>query len=228
MPCIHSDRPCAVSHAHSLEATWFSRLVYSKSLGTNLKKILVRHLDAIHQFPDTRLAQALPPVLEQSRLTGIGFDTLISMRFGGSSPPFPFSDVQAYYAHTSSHEKIDAIRIPFLAFNAGDDPIAPWAPQGYDHNEWFTLVVTCGGGHLGWFQSGGRTDRWPKRPALEWFKATAEDVILGPRNVPAIERKDGWLVEIGKEHLGLGCREIGDGGTFQGATRKAGDLLAGL
>jgi predicted alpha/beta-fold hydrolase len=211
-----------------LEATWFSRLIYSKSLGTNLKKILVRHLDAIHQFPDTRLAQALPPVLEQSRLTGIGFDTLISMRFGGSSPPFPFSDVQAYYAHASSHEKIDAIRIPFLAFNAGDDPIAPWAPQGYDHNEWFTLVVTCGGGHLGWFQSGGRTDRWPKRPALEWFKATAEDVILGPRNVPAIEWKDGWLVEVGKEHLGFGCREIGDGGTFQGATRKAGDLLAGL
>jgi uncharacterized protein len=209
-----------------LEGTWFSRTVYSKSLGTNLKNLITRHHDSIQKFPDTRLAQALPAVLSQSRLTLIQFDNLITVDFGGSSPPFPFPDAIAYYAYSSTHEKIDPIRIPFLAVNSDDDPIASWVPRGCDYNEWFTLVVTCGGGHMGWFQPGGRVDRWPRRPALEWFRATTEDVSLGPRKVREIEHRDGWIVEVGKEHLG--CREIGDGGTIRATGGRRGDLLAGL
>lgn len=44
--------------------------------------------------------------------------------------------------------QLDAIRIPFLALNSDDDPIAQCAPEDYDRNEWFTLVVTRGGGHM--------------------------------------------------------------------------------
>jgi uncharacterized protein len=159
-------------------------------------------------------------------MTTIQFDTLITRRFGGSSPPFPFPDAHAYYAHSSSYNKIDTIRIPFLAINSDDDPIVSWVPQDYDCNEWFTLVITHGGGHMGWFQSGEAVDRWVRQPALEWFGATAEDVSLGPRKVREIERRDGWLVEVGREHLG--CREIGDGGTIEGTGGWGGDLWQGL
>ncbi|KAN0130915.1 Alpha/beta hydrolase [Lactarius tabidus] len=213
-----------VKSAHTLEDSWFTRRVYAKSLGTNLKNLVHRHIDTIRQFPDSRLAQALPDLMSHSSLRMIQFDSLISVHSAGSSPPFPFDDVWAYYAYSSSHDKLDTIRIPFLALNSHDDPIARCAPQDYDRNEWFTLVVTRGGGHMGWFQSGGAANRWARRPALEWFKATGEDIQLEHRKIRPIEWKDGWLVEVGND--GLGCQEIGDGGTID--ARQRGDLLAGL
>jgi uncharacterized protein len=184
----------------------------------------MRHRDSVHKFSDTRFAQAVSAVVAHERLTATQFDTLITINFGGSSPPFPFPDAHAYYKHSSSYDKLDTIRIPFLALNSDDDPIVPWAPQDYDRNEWFTLVVTCGGGHMGWFQSGKAVDQWARRPVLEWLRATAEDVILEPRKIREIEWRDGWLVEDGSEHLG--CREVGDGGTTQGG--HEGDWFAGI
>jgi uncharacterized protein len=213
--------PCT----YRLEGTWFSRLIYSKSLGTSLRNVLNRHRDSIHSFPDTDFAQAFSTLPAQSRVIGTQFDTLITIKFGGSSPPFPFPDPYAYYAYASSYNKLDRVRIPFLAFSSDDDPITAWAPQDYDDNEWVTLVVTRGGGHMGWFQSGEAEDRWARRPVLEWLRATAEDVKVIPRSVRGIECRDGWLVEVGNEHLG--CREIVDGGTTQGTDGLNGDLLAG-
>jgi predicted alpha/beta-fold hydrolase len=211
----------------SLEATWFSNTAYAKTLGANLKKLVTRHTDAIRQFPDSTLAQALPTLLAtDARLSMRHFDRIVSINCAGSSPPFPFPDEWAYYSHASSHDKLDKIRVPFLALNADDDPIASWIPPDYDRNGWVTIVVTRGGGHLGWFQSGGAANRWARRPALEWLKATAEDVGLGHRSVRAVECVDGWLVETGREDLG--CQEIGDGGTIRAQTRQKGGGLAGL
>jgi len=67
-------------------------------------------------------------------------------------------------------------------------------------------------------------NRWARRPALEWFKATGEGIRLEPRKTKSIEWIDGWLVEVGSDNLG--CQEIGDGGTI--TAKKGGDLLAGL
>jgi predicted alpha/beta-fold hydrolase len=208
----------------SLEGSWFSRYVYSKSLGTNLKNLVHRHIDSIRQFPDSRFAQALPDLMSHSRLTMLQFDSIISVHSAGSSPPYPFDDVWECYAYSSSHDKLDGVRIPFLALNSHDDPVAQCAPEEYDRNEWFTLVVTRGGGHMGWFQSGGAANRWARRPVLEWFKATGEDIRLEPRKARPIEWRDGWLVEVGNDNLG--CQEIADGGTIE--ARQEGDLLAGL
>ena len=187
-------------------------------------KIIRGHIDSIRQFPDSRFAQALPALMSLSSPTMFQFDSLISVHSAGPSPPYPFDDAWAYYAYSSSHNKLDAIRIPFLALNSHDDPIAQCAPQDYDRNEWFTLVVTHGGGHLGWFQPGGAPNRWARRPVLEWFRATGEDIRLEPRKARPFEWRDGWLVEVGNEVLG--CQEIGAGGTI--VARQGGDLLAGL
>ncbi|KAH9995425.1 AB-hydrolase YheT [Russula compacta] len=226
--CVLSCPWDGMKSARSLESTWFRRAAYAKSLGTNLKRLVARNADSIQKFPDSSLAKALPALLAQptARLTMRQFDDLVSIHCAGSSPPFPFADAWAYYAHSSSHNKLDAIRVPFLALSADDDPISSWVPCDYDRNGWVTIVVTCGGGHVGWFQSGGPANRWSKRPVLEWLKATAEDVRLGPRQVQPIELIDDWLVEVGREHLG--CREIGDGGMIQGGRGQKGDLLSGL
>jgi hypothetical protein len=199
-----------------LESTWFNRTAYAKTFGTNLRKVVARHVDSIRQFPDSAFAKALPTLFANpdERLMMREFDQIVSIHCAGSSPPFPFSDEWAYYAHASSHDKLDTIRVPFLALHSDDDPIVSWAPSDYDRNGWVTIVVTHGGGHMGWFQPGGAENRWSRQPALEWFKATAEDVTLGPRSVRPVEFVDGWLVEVGRDDLG--CWEIGDGGLIRG------------
>ena len=211
-----------------MEATWFSRNAYAKSLGTNLKKVVARHADSIRQFPNSSFAQALPTLLARpdERLMMREFDKIISIHCAGSSPPFPFPDEWAYYEYASSHTKLDTIRVPFLALHSDDDPIASWVPQDYDRNEWVTIVVTSGGGHLGWFEAGGPGSRWSRRPTLEWLKATAEEVDLGPRQLPAVLVINGWVTEVGKERLG--CKEIGDGGRVEGGTGQKSDVLSGL
>jgi len=96
----------------------------------------------------------------------------------------------------------------------GRRPDRELAPGEYDRSGWVTIVVTRGGGHMGWFQPGGPANRWARRPALEWFRATAEDVTLGPRSARPVESVDGRLVEVGRDDLG--CQEIGDGGSIRG------------
>ena len=155
------------------------------------------------QFPDSHFAQALPTIMSLSRPTIFRFDSLISVHSAG-----PFDDAWAYYAYSSSHDNFDAIRMPFLTLNSHDDPIARYSPQDYDRNEWFTLVVTQGGGHLGWFQPGEAPNRWARRPVLEWFRETGEDIRLEPREARSIEWRDGWLVGLWNDHPG--CQEIGD------------------
>ena len=123
-----------------------------------------------------------------ARLRMRELDQIVSIHCTGSLPPFPFSDEWAYYAHASSHDKLDAMCVPFLAFHLNNDLIASWAPSDYDRNGWVTIVITHGGRHMGWFQPGRAVNGWARRPALEWFKATAEDVALEPRSV----RPVGW------------------------------------
>jgi predicted alpha/beta-fold hydrolase len=117
---------------HALEDNWFTRHVYSKSLTVGLKKIVCDHIDTIVQFPDSRFAQALPTLMSLSLPTMFQFDSLISVHSAASSP---FDDAWAYYAYSSSHDKLDGVRIPFLALNSHDDPIAQCVPQDYKADE---------------------------------------------------------------------------------------------
>jgi len=114
-----------------LESTWFNRTAYAKTFGTNLKSVVARHADSIRQFPDSAFAKALPTLFANpgARLTMREFDQIVSIHCAGCSPPFPFSDEWAYYAHASSHDKLDTIRIPFLALHSDDDPIVSWLPE---------------------------------------------------------------------------------------------------
>jgi predicted alpha/beta-fold hydrolase len=210
----------------SLHGGWLNRNIYAKGMGSNLRRLVSRHVDTIQKFPESRLAQSLPELFSRKSLTLAQFDNLITAQVGGSSPPFPFQDEHHYYEYASSHKMLGDVRIPFLAINSDDDPIVKHVPMHETDNEWVILVVTRGGGHLGWFgTTGNDTRRWMSQPALEWFRATAENINVPRQAVRDIKIVDGWLVESGREHLG--CRESGEGGRIEGEIKQKG-MLAGL
>jgi len=185
-----------------------------------------QHNDSIMKFPDSRLAQSLPELFSRKSLTLGQFDNLITIHAGGTSPPFPFKTPHHYYTYAASHQVLGDVRIPFLAINSDDDPIVKYVPVYETDNEWVILVVTRGGGHMGWFGTTGNvTRRWMTQPALEWFRATVEKIDVPRRAVRNIRIVDGWLVESGREHLG--CRDNGEGGKIEGGVIQKG-MLAGL
>jgi len=178
------------------------------------------------KFPDSRLAQCLPELFSRKDLTLTQFDDFITVHAGGTSPPFPFENAREYYKYAASHKVLGDVRIPFLAVNSDDDPVVKHIPTDETDNEWVTLVVTRGGGHLGWFESTGKkVRRWIRRPVLEWLRATAEKIEVPRREVRSIEVVDGWLAESGREYLG--CRDGGEGGKIEGGKGPR-DVLAGL
>lgn len=218
-----------LSPAHTSRSAhdhWFNRRVYAKGMGENLRRLLLRHVDSIMKFPDSRLAQCLPELCSYKTITQVQFDNLITIHAGGTSPPFPFETAHDYYVHASSHQVLDDVRIPFLTINADDDPVVKHVPVHVADNEWVIMVVTHGGGHMGWFEATGRKNRrWMSQPVLEWLRATAEKIDVPRRATRQIEVVNGWLVENGREHLG--CRHIGEGGRIEGMVRQKG-IFAGL
>ncbi|KAH9079391.1 AB-hydrolase YheT [Lactarius deliciosus] len=213
-------------NAYVLHGDWFHRCVYAERLGSNLRRLISRHADSITKFPDSKLAQSLPELFSRKSLTLAQFDNLVTVHSGGTSPPFPFADAYDYYAHASSHKVLGDVRIPFLAINSDDDPLVKHIPVYETDNEWVVLVVTRGGGHIGWFErTGNEVRRWIQQPALEWFKATVEKIEAPQRPVRRIRSVGGWLVESGREHLG--CRDVGEGGRIEGGSGQK-DMLAGL
>ena len=210
----------------SLHRPWFKRNLYAKRLGENLRQLLSGHADTIMKFPDSRLAQSLPELFSRRSFTLAEFDDFITVHAGGTSPPFPFKDVYHYYKYAASHQVLGDIRIPFLAVNSDDDPLVEHVPINETDNKWVVLVVTRGGGHLGWFEATGNgCKRWMSQSALEWFRATAEKIDAPQRAVRDIRIEDGWLVESGREHIG--CKDKGEGGKIERVTRQKG-MVAGL
>ncbi|RDA83364.1 hypothetical protein CP532_3732 [Ophiocordyceps camponoti-leonardi (nom. inval.)] len=94
-------------------------------------------------------------------------------------PTWGYPTEQAYYRDASSSDAILAIRIPFMALHATDDPIAvrqavPY--EEFEQNPSTVLVTSSLGGHLCWFESGGT--RWFPRPICNFFNRMAFDVDL--------------------------------------------------
>ncbi|KAI0065353.1 AB-hydrolase YheT [Artomyces pyxidatus] len=216
-------------NGHLLHDHWLQRHVYSKGMGSNLKRLTSKHLKSIAKFPDSPLAQTIPELLSRNPILLVEFDSLVTRVAGGSSPPFPFPTADAYYVWASTHHILQDIHIPFLAINSEDDPIVQEVPTDAIGSKWVTIATTTGGGHLGWFEAtgsfSGEVKRWVRKPVLEWMKATTEQITLDHIESKPLVVIDGWITEPGKEHLG--CRVIGEGGRVEGVEGQE-SLLAGL
>ena len=137
----------------NLQSTWVGRNVYSKAMGASMRRLVEDHVDAISKNPRVNI--------EEVRGTKYlhEFDRAIQCGSWG------YPTEGAYYRDASSIDSLFAIRIPFLAVQAEDDPIAfkdglPY--QEITRTPYGVMLTTSHGGHLGWFELGG--GRWFVKP----------------------------------------------------------------
>jgi len=132
--------------------SFIGRHIYSKAMGNNLRDLVKKHLKALIQDPEHIVAKAAGAALSLNNPTLDKFDDTFTKIAGGPSPHFPFPDADTYYIWGSSHNMVQHITVPFLAINAGDDPIVRHVPVNNGGNGLVVMELTKGGGHLGWFQ----------------------------------------------------------------------------
>ena len=151
----------------ALQRSWFKRSVYSRAMGTNLKKLYNKHKDMILQNPHIQAGE-----VESVRFLH-EFDRVIQTKTWG------YSTEQSYYRDASSTDSVFAVRIPFLAISAQDDPIVcdeAIPRQEFLQTPYAVLCTTSLGGHLSWFETGG--GRWMARATTAFFQAFAREVDL--------------------------------------------------
>jgi len=179
--------------------------------------------------PDTLMAKRVAATLAIKSPRLDEWDHSITRFVGGTLPPFPFNSGIEYYIWASSHKVLGDIRVPFLTINSTDDPVVRSVPEDAAGNGFVAMVMTSGGGHLGWFETSDQmyeVRRWIKKPILEWLRAIGEDIVReGSRGLP-LHRIDGFLKEVGRDDLG--CKEVDDEVGDVVGTRGQDGLLSGL
>ncbi|WFD29717.1 hypothetical protein MSPP1_000728 [Malassezia sp. CBS 17886] len=185
--------------SHALESGWHSWL-YSKAMGSNLKKIVRRHINALALRPSLWYSIEMltgakvasedspppPPPKETTPTPTPGtlrfMDHHVVAQVGGLPSPygeFPFESAEAYYRYGSATNYIADVQRPFLALNADDDPIVPLCEltslrQCVQHNANVVIAHTHCGGHLGWF-AGSHATRWLHHPVNEFIAALFDE-----------------------------------------------------
>ncbi|KAF5358586.1 hypothetical protein D9758_007712 [Tetrapyrgos nigripes] len=224
----------------ALEESFLGRNVYSKGMASNLIRILNNHASRLRSPPpqspsapptpvkpnpvhDAVVLEALNKALSLRSPTLEQFDDAFTSKAGGAPPVLPLASSKEYYAWASSHYVLPKVKRPLLVINANDDPVVkyvPTRPEEVENNSTI-VVITHGGGHLGWFEvaeaegekdgaaaasSGPSLDssgltRWIKQPVLEWLRLVAEEFALSSlapdRGRPVYEDADGWTREVG-------------------------------
>lgn len=137
----------------NLQRTFLGLNVYSKAMGTNMKKLFEEHVEEVAKNPriDVEAIRRITYLHE--------FDRALQCASWG------YPTEGAYYRDASSIDSLLAIRIPFFTVQAEDDPIAaidalPF--QEVSQTPYGVMMTTSWGGHLGWFELGG--GRWFVKP----------------------------------------------------------------
>ncbi|TQS31831.1 hypothetical protein Golomagni_07875, partial [Golovinomyces magnicellulatus] len=136
-----------------MQSSFFSREVYLRVMGMALKELAKTHEKELREMSNIDMDS-----LENCTYVH-EFDRAVQC------PIWGYPTETAYYRDASSVDAILAIKIPFLAIHATDDPIAlkdalPY--QEFRQNPNTVLITTSLGGHLCWFETGGT--RWHTRP----------------------------------------------------------------
>ncbi|KAF8917536.1 AB-hydrolase YheT [Mucidula mucida] len=196
----------------SLKSTLLGRFLYSRGLTKNLMTLLKRNAEGLSTGPDTRVSKAVNDTLALKNPRLDDFDRVFTSQTGGPAPLFPFDDILEYYKWASSHTALPTVEVPLLTINAADDPIVRKIPAHVD-NPYLVMVVTAGGGHLGWFGKGPGlfgTSRWVTKPVVEWLEMAGERFVLEKRGAATYIDKEGF-VRV-DERDDLGCKVVPGGG----------------
>ncbi|TDZ74106.1 putative esterase [Colletotrichum trifolii] len=149
----------------ALKRSFIGREVYQRVMGTSMKELIFNHQDEIEKHTTLDLERLKKATYLWE------FDREVQCIAWG------YPTEEAYYRDASSSDAVLAIRIPFLALHAKDDPIAveealPYAE--FKKNPYTVLCTTSLGGHLCWFEPGG--GRWHAKPVTNFFNHMAFNV----------------------------------------------------
>ncbi|EXJ79722.1 hypothetical protein A1O3_08005 [Capronia epimyces CBS 606.96] len=151
----------------ALMRTWFHRNVYAATMGGSMKKLFETHAEQVSQNPKINVD------LIRSGKYLRDFDRYVQC------PTWGYPTEGAYYRDASSVDSVLAIRIPFLAIHAEDDPVTTSEAlprREVQQTPYGVLCTTPGGGHLSWFELGSR--RWFTRVTTPFFQTMAREIDL--------------------------------------------------
>lgn len=211
----------------SLVSTLLGKYLWSKGMGRNMQALIKKHSKILLGGSNPEVEKATQAALSLWNPTLDEFDSAFTAIAGGISSPFPFPDAASYYVWVSTHNILDKISVPFLAINAGDDPVVKHVPTDCGDNGLVALGLTARGGHLGWFQTAKSGDRWTTKPVLEWLSMAGQDFAYSHigRGSHLYISEDEFLREEGNKHLG--CKVVQDGDLIDGNAGEQ-DVYRGL
>ncbi|POR34299.1 Putative esterase [Tolypocladium paradoxum] len=150
-----------------LQSSFVGREVYLRVMGYSMKGLITTHKKELEHYTDLDLTAV-------ERITYLhDFDREVQC------PTWGYPTEYAYYRDASSTDAVLSIRIPFVAIQATDDPIAVDAALPYEEfkqNPSTVMITTSLGGHLCWFETGGT--RWHPRPIGNFLNHMAFNVDL--------------------------------------------------
>ncbi|KAI9786883.1 MAG: hypothetical protein M1839_005114 [Geoglossum umbratile] len=155
----------------ALQRTWMGLGIYSRAMGSNMKKLFELHVEEISKNPRINVEKVRNVTYLHE------FDRVVQ------GPSWGYPTEGAYYRDASSSDSVLAVRIPLFVIQAEDDPIAVREAIPFEEikqNPYVVLCTTSGGGHLSWFKLGG--ERWFTKPITGFFTKMAEEVELVPTN----------------------------------------------
>jgi predicted alpha/beta-fold hydrolase len=95
-----------------LQRTWLGREIYSKTMGSNMKRLLALHHDQVSKNPK----------LDFKKINSVQY--LHEFDRAVQGPTWGYPTEGAYYRDASSTDSLFAVKIPLLAINAEDDPVS--------------------------------------------------------------------------------------------------------
>ncbi|CAG9990995.1 unnamed protein product [Clonostachys byssicola] len=151
--------------SRALLRTYIGKFAYLRAMGETVKEFTQNNEREIKLYTD------IDYDLIMNITTLTEFDTEVHCKTWG------YPTVFSYYRDASSSDSVLAIKIPFLALHAVDDPIAVDEAIPYEEfskNPHTILCTTSLGGHLGWFEPNG--DRWHAKAVRNFLNKFAFDI----------------------------------------------------
>jgi predicted alpha/beta-fold hydrolase len=173
----------------ALQRTWMGLNVYSRAMGNSMKALFESHAEQISKNPkiDVEAVRKIKYLHD--------FDREVQ------GPTWGYPTEGAYYRDAASTDSLLAVRIPFLAIHARDDPVA--ADEALPRHEveetpYGVLCTTSLGGHLSWFELGG--GRWFAKASTAYLQKMAREVDFNsiPHEDAALE---GWVARQDRDPL---------------------------
>ena len=186
------------------------------------------------------------PVLDNPHMTLYEFDSIVTSVCGGfvrRCLPWLIAtsltrnlsaqdSTEHYYRAMSPKNFVDGIKVPFLALNAMDDPIAAAKGIPFDaveRNPNLVFAATKHGGHLGWYRgtfSFLTKDRWVTDPIVEWLEAIhaadpsprVNSALVGKSRPKRPQKGDEMVVDPNDPDCGF--QEVGEGEKVVGGDAK--------